>query len=288
MLYILQLAVNGIAQGFIISLAALSITMVFGVARFMNASTGDGMTVGAYALYAGQKATGSLVLGSIFAGILSSTVSVLAYFFIFRKLSGRNNVVLLLASVGLAFFLRACVGLLYGHQPQLLALTIHRPYMIGGLAINVLDLQLAAISLIVLAICFFVLHFSQIGREMRAVAENGDLARVSGVSPQRVMLVLWAMTGLTTAAAGGILGAKTVIAPEMGWEMLLPAFATAILGGLGSPVGAVVAGILLGMAQELATPFVGFSYKIAIYFLVLILVLLFRPRGLFGRVEEAR
>jgi branched-chain amino acid transport system permease protein len=79
-----------------------------------------------------------------------------------------------------------------------------------------------------------------------------------------------------------------VVSPEIGWEMLLPAFAAAILGGVGSPVGAVLAGVLLGMAQELSTPFVGFTYKIALSFVVILLVLLIRPRGLLGRVEGVR
>jgi branched-chain amino acid transport system permease protein len=111
---------------------------------------------------------------------------------------------------------------------------------------------------------------------------------VSGISPDRVMVAIWALAGAVSAVAGIMLGAKTVVAPDMGWEMLLPAFAATILGGIGHPVGAVVAGILLGVVQEVATPFVGFSYKIALAFVVLLLVLLLRPAGLFGHSEGAR
>jgi len=85
-----------------------------------------------------------------------------------------------------------------------------------------------------------------------------------------------------------MLGIKTVVAPEVGWDMLLPIFAATILGGIGSPVGAVVAGLVLGVAQEVSTPFVGFTYKIALSFVVLLAVLLVRPRGLFGRIEGVR
>jgi branched-chain amino acid transport system permease protein len=123
---------------------------------------------------------------------------------------------------------------------------------------------------------------------MRAVADNPDLARVSGIQPQRVMVALWCLVGGVTAVGGLILGVKTVVSPEIGWLMLLPAFAAAILGGIGSPVGAVLAGLLLGVAQEVATPFVGFTYKIALSFLVILLVLLVRPRGLLGRIEGVR
>jgi branched-chain amino acid transport system permease protein len=123
---------------------------------------------------------------------------------------------------------------------------------------------------------------------MRAVADNPDLARISGVQPERIMIALWGLVGALTAIAGFILGIKTVVSPEIGWEILLPAFAAAILGGIGSPAGAVIAGVLLGMLQEVSTPFIGFSYKIALSFAVILFVLLVRPRGLFGRIEGVR
>ena len=123
---------------------------------------------------------------------------------------------------------------------------------------------------------------------MRAVADDRDLARVSGIRPERVMVALWLMAGAVAGLAGMMLGIKTVVAPEVGWEMLLPAFTAAILGGIGSAPGAVLAWLLLGVAQEVSTPFVGFSYKIAIAFLVMLGVLLMRPSGLFGRSESVR
>jgi len=123
---------------------------------------------------------------------------------------------------------------------------------------------------------------------MRAVADNRDLARVSGIRPERVMTAMWLIAGGVCAIGGMMLGIKTVVAPEVGWDMLLPIFAATILGGIGSPVGAVVAGLVLGVAQEVSTPFVGFTYKIALSFVVLLAVLLVRPRGLFGRIEGVR
>jgi branched-chain amino acid transport system permease protein len=123
---------------------------------------------------------------------------------------------------------------------------------------------------------------------MRAVADDPDLARVSGIRPVRVMVALWLLAGAAAGIAGLMLGIKTVVAPEMGWEALLPAFAAAILGGIGSPVGAVAAGLVLGIVQEVSTPWVGFTYKVALAFAVLLAVLLVRPRGLFGQVEAVR
>src|SRR5690606_8973738 len=149
-----------------------------------------------------------------------------------------------------------------------------RPIRIAGLAINPLDLQLAVVAAVALAAVFAILYLTPIGRQMRAVADNRDLARVSGIRPERVMTAMWLIAGGVCAIGGMMLGIKTVVAPEVGWDMLLPIFAATSLGGIGSPVGAVVAGLVLGVAQEVSTPFVGFTYKIALSFVVLLAVLL--------------
>lgn len=133
-----------------------------------------------------------------------------------------------------------------------------------------------------------VLYLTPIGMQVRAMADNRDLARSSGIKTTRVMVALWCLMGCVTAVGGAMLGIKTVVVPEMGWNLLLPGFAAAVLGGLGNPIGAVVAAVGLGVVQELATPLVGFVYKTAFSFAVLIVVLIWRPEGLFGRPEQVR
>jgi len=287
-LYYAQLAVNGLAQGLIVGLAALGITLVFGIARFANASAGDGLSFGAYMALVGQRATGSLVLGAAFAIVASAFTSVLGYRLIFKQLAGRSSVALLVASIGLAFLLRGILGMVFGHRQEVFDVELTAPYRIGELAVSTLDLQMAGVAALCLGLAFVTLYRTSIGRQMRAVADNPDLARVSGIQPERVMIALWGLVGAITAVAGLILGIKTVVSPEIGWEILLPAFAAAIFGGIGSPVGAVLAGVLLGVAQEVSTPFVGFTYKIALSFVVILIILLFRPRGLLGRIEGVR
>lgn len=287
-MYYLQLALNGLSQGLVVGLAALSITLVFGVARFANASAGDGLSFGAYAALMGQRLTGSIVVGAGLAVIVTALASVLGYRLVFKPLAGRSSVALLVGSIGLGFLIRGALGVCFGHQQQVFEVPMTPPYLVGGLAISLLDVQMAAVAALCLAVAFGTLYFTPIGRQMRAVADNADLARVSGIRPERVMLSLWCLAGGITAIAGLILGIKTVASPEIGWEMLLPSFAAAILGGIGSPAGAVLAGLLLGVAQEVSTPFVGYTYKIALSFLVILLVLLFRPQGLLGRIEGVR
>ncbi|WP_230532949.1 branched-chain amino acid ABC transporter permease [Microvirga roseola] len=283
-----QLLVNGIVQGLVIGLAALSITLVFGIARFPNAATGDFMTFGAFSALTAHQATGSILFGGLGAIVATGLVSLLAYWAVFRRLADRSVVALLVASIGIGFLLRAVLGVVFGHGQQVFQVPLTRPYVFNGIRVMPLDLQLAAVAALALALVFSLLYLTPIGRQMRAVADNRDLARVSGIRPGRVMVALWLVAGGVAGVAGMMLGIKTIVTPEFGWEMLLPAFTAAILGGIGSPVGAVAAGLILGVAQELSTPFVGFTYKIALAFIIMLAVLLLRPRGLFGQLEGAR
>jgi len=283
-----ELLLSGVMSGLIIGLAGLAVTLVFGIARFSNAATGDTMTLGAYGALLGTTLTGSLIFGGLVGLLAGALAAVLSYVLVFRQLANRSPISSLLASIGLAFFIRAGLGLAFGHNQSVFQLDIVRPIRFLDLRIQPNDLKFATIALVTLVIVFIILHMTPIGRRMRAVADNPLLARVSGIAPRPVMFTLWAMAGAVSAIAGIILGMKTVVSPEMGWDMLLPAFAAAVLGGIGHPVGAIVGGLVIGVAQELATPFVGFTYKIAVSFIVLLLVLLVRPRGMFGRVEGVR
>jgi branched-chain amino acid transport system permease protein len=123
---------------------------------------------------------------------------------------------------------------------------------------------------------------------MRAVADNPELARASGIRARPVMATLWALVGVCSAVGGIMLGLRTVVVPEMGWNLLLPAFAAAVLGGAGNPAGAVLAGLGLGLAEALSTPVVGFTYQTSIAFVVLIAALALRPHGLLGQAEQVR
>jgi len=282
------LVVTGLMSGLVTGLAALAVTLVFGIARFANAATGDVMTLGAYVALGVGTATGSLLLGGAAGLVAAMLAGVAAYLLVFRQLAGRSAVTALLASIGVGFMIRAALALIYGYQQQVFAIPLARPWRPWGIRILPIDVALAALALATLAVVFLVLHATPIGRRMRAVADDPALAQVSGIAPLPVMIALWTMAGGVAAIAGIMLAMKTAVQPEMGWNTLLPGFTAAILGGIGSPVGAVLAGLILGLVQELASPFVGFTYKLAVVFVVLLLVLLVRPSGLFGRRERLR
>jgi len=283
-----NLAFNGLIVGLLVSLLAMAITLVFGIARFPNASAGDVATVGAYSGLAGSAITHKLYLIVAFGVAVPAAVSVFFYFILFRALSRKAAVSSLIASIGVAFVLRATLTGIFGYDTRSYPLPIARATLIGPLRVMPSDLSILFIALAALAVVFATLYLTPIGKRMRAVADNPDLAKASGIRANRVLVVMWVMAGLLAGLAGTLLGVKAVISSQMGWDLLIPAFAAAILGGLGNPLGAVVGGVLIGVAQEVSTPFVGFTYKFAIGFLVLLITLLIRPQGLFASNIQVR
>ena len=284
-----NLLINGTIEGLLFALPALALTLVMGVARFPNAATGDYMTVSAYAGI-GVQALGatSIVVAGLCAVAAGAAISVIFYLWVFRALRGRPPVASLVAAIGVAFFARSMLTLFVGHDQQTFNMPLVRAWNFGGIRLLPTDLYVAVIALIAMALLFALLHLTPIGRQMRAIADNPDLARACGIRSSRVLLALWAVVGALCALGGMMFGIKAVVSPELGWELLIPAFAAMILGGIGSPLGAVAGGVLLGIASELSVPFVGPSYKIAVAFALLLLVLLLRPRGLFGKAIAAR
>lgn len=299
-----NLAINGCIEGTVIALPALALTLVMGIARFPNAATGDWMTLGAYiaagvqgvllAAFAGDGAPSALsaiagmTAAALVGALVCAAVGVVAYELVFRRLGRSAMVASLLASIGLAFLIRALVALVAGSEQRTFALPLVRAWNLGGVRLLPTDVVIAGVSLAVLAAVFAWLRFGRSGRLLRAVADNADLARLSGIGARHLMWRLWALAGALAAVGGVLLGVKSVVMPDLGWELLLPAFAAMILGGIGSPGGAVLGALVMGIAQELSVPLVGPSYKIAVAFVVLVAVLLARPAGLFGRPELVR
>lgn len=284
-----NLLINGLIEGLVVALPALAMTLVMGVNRFPNAATGDLMTTGAYAAVAVQMLGGvPLWLAAIASVAVTAVVSAGSYQLIFRKLAGRPMVASMLAAIGLGFLLRSLISFFAGHDQRTFEMPLVRAWNFGGIRILPTDLLIAAIAAACLALVFVLIYRTSFGRQLRAVADSADLARASGIRAGGLMLCLWLLVGALSSIGGVLLGMKAIVTPEMGWESLIPAFAAMVLGGIGSPVGAVLGALLLCMVQELSVPLLGPSYKLVLSFVVLALVLLLRPAGIMGRVQLVR
>ncbi|MFO1281401.1 MAG: branched-chain amino acid ABC transporter permease [Burkholderiales bacterium] len=268
---------------------ALSIVCTYAIARFPNAAAGDYATIGAYATFIAYTKLGvGIVVAGLLGGLAIAVLSVFFYWAVFRRIEGQGYVAALLASIGIAMLSRNTLTYALGHDPLVFPVPLQRAFDWGGVYVQPTDAWLALMGAAVLAAVFALFHATSIGRQMRALADSRDLARASGIDVDRVLVAQWLVAGFIAAAAGVMLGIKSVIQPESGWTMLLAGFAAAILGGLTSLPGAVVGGLLIGVTQELSVNLVGGSYKLTVPFFVILGVLLVRPEGIFGRSRAAR
>lgn len=286
---LINLVINGAVEGLVIALPALALTLVMGICKFPNASAGDTMTIGAYAALTFHAAgLPMFILAVCGAMALSAAISWASYQLIFGRLTKAPMVASLLAAIGLAFVMRSILALGVGPEPRTFNLPLVRAWNFDGIRLLPTDLMIAMVAGLAVLGVFCLLGLTDAGRKLRAVADNSDLARLSGIRSRKLMWLLWALAGALAGLGGVLIGVKSVLTPEIGWEFVLPAFAAVVLGGIGSPVGAVVGALLMGIAQELSVPLVGPSYKLVVAFTVMVVVLFIRPSGMFGTVEKVR
>ncbi len=150
-----------------------------------------------------------------------------------------------------------------------------------GLKVKAYSLVVVMLTAIATAALHFLLQKTKIGKAMRAVADNTDLALVTGINVNRVVIWTWVIAAGLTALGGGMYGLLEAVRPNMGWFLILPMFAAVILGGIGNPYGAIAGSLIVGLAQEVSTYWLPTEYKLAVALLMVIVVLLIRPQGLF-------
>jgi branched-chain amino acid transport system permease protein len=292
-----QSIADGILTGAIIALGAIGISLGLQILRFANFAHSELMTWGAYLAlvfisFAGAGASigplsfgwqliAALVLSAALTGVLAWLVDVL----IFRRLRARgaHSLSLVFASFGAALIMRHVVVLIWGHGTHYYSRELQLAVEVLP-GVRMLPDQIFILCLaiaVVLALHLFLTR-SRTGMAMRAMAESPALARVCGIEVERVIRWTWILSGALAALAGVFLGLQPQLHPEMGFSVLLALFAAAILGGVGSLIGAVVGGLLVGLAENLSVLVVGAGYKTAMPFLLLLLVLFFRPQGIFG------
>jgi branched-subunit amino acid ABC-type transport system permease component len=281
---LLQSTVNGIVLGSMVALASLGLTLIWGIERFPNIAQGDFLTLAAYLTFTFNGFL-ALPLGvAAIAGILLTTsVVLLVYRVAFRPLRRSPTVALFGASIGVALLIRGVIGFIWGTELKNFRLPVMRDLSLSIVRVNPIDLAVVAAAIILVALLYGLVYGTRIGAEMRAVADVPDLARVSGIESERVLQVTWTVAGLVTAAAGVLLGAKIDVDPLLGWRLLLAMFAATTLGGVGSLPGAVIGGMVIGVAMEVSSIWISPTYKVAVAFGFLALVLLVRPRGLFAK-----
>ena len=290
----LQLLVNGLVTGSVYAIAAVGISLVYGILRLVNFAYGDMMTFGAFAGFFANTTLGLPMIASALVGMVAvALLSVALDVALWRPLRLRRAgfMGLFLASIGVALVLRQGILLVWGPQPRAYDIDPFKVYVVGDVRLSLAQVAtIVAAAVAIVAIGLF-LSRSSTGRVMRAMSDDRVLAQLSGIDVNRVILATWIISGLTAGLAGVLAGlVQSTFDPNFGFQLLLPVFAAVVLGGIGSAYGALAGGLVLGVATELST-WEGFGggvdpvYKPVVAFVVLIVALLLRPQGLFGRVR---
>jgi branched-chain amino acid transport system permease protein len=297
------LVVNGLLLGTTFALGAMGLSLVFGIMRFVHIAHGDFMTLGAYVTFflltlvfprigLSQAGLGPFTFGyplllAIPLSMLTvSVVGVALDRLVYRslRLKGTHVVVMTMASLGVAIAMRAVVQMIWGTQPLQYPREARQfLFLPGDIRIPPDNLFLGVTSILLVVAVYLFLSRTRAGKAMRATADNPELARISGINTDRVISWAWVVGASLAATAGSLLAvSQAQLLPILGWKVLIPIFAATILGGIGNLYGAFLGAIIVGVSMEVSTQWLSPSYKPGVAFAIIILVLLVRPRGLFG------
>lgn len=278
--------VSGIATGGIYALVALGLSLVYGVLRIIHVAHAALYTLGAYAGFLAYRASGSLLLAVLAATATGALGGVAVERLVYRPLLGTPPLVPLIASIGLFILLEDLFRIVFGAQIQAFD-PAAQPLNIrmGKATLSLPQLVIVAVTAALLGMAWWVLVRTRVGLAWRALAQDMEMAQAVGMPLPWLVSLAFALASALGAAAGVLVAwSYNEVYPFMGTVPAYKALAVVVLGGLGNPVGTVLAGFLLGVVESLVVAQVGFVLpRDAIAFVALVLVLLFRPAGLFAR-----
>ena len=285
---------NALSLGCVYALFALGFTLIFGVLGVVNLSQGAVFMVGAYAaLTAIDQLHAPLWLAIAIAFAFSGLVGLLIDRLVLKPLRKRDapHLIPMIATIGLGLAMNSLVQGLFGAENQRFPSEVlpQDSLQIAGVSVTVLELGIILVSFVLMTVLMLTLNRTQLGRALRAIAESPKAARLLGINVDGLFM----LTSFVAAGLGGIAGVliglySNALFPLMGQPMLHKGIAVIILGGMGDIRGAMLAGLFLGFAEVLSVAYIGSNMRDAVAFGLLFLVLLVRPKGLFGSVQERK
>ena len=296
-----QAIADGILTGAIVALGAIGVTFTLGIMRFANFAHSELLTWGGYialviVTFAGPGTpTGPLSFGwqLLAAALVAAVLTGLAAWgldtLVFRRLRrrGAHPLTMVFAAFGAALVMRHLVVLVWGHESRYYTRELQIAIeLVPGVRVLPDQIFIVALAVAAMLALHVFLTRSRTGMAMRAMAESPALAQVCGIEVEAVVRLTWIISGALAAFAGVFIGLTPQLHPEIGFNLLLSLFAAAILGGVGSLAGAVVGGFLVGLAENLSLLVISPGYKGAMPFLLLLLILILRPQGIFGERSE--
>jgi branched-subunit amino acid ABC-type transport system permease component len=301
-----QVVINSIVRASELTLLSLGLTIVYDILKFANFAHTEFAVVGVYLAFFLNVTVGlHIVPAVIIASFVTGAFSILIDRAIFKQMRNSSGIIIMVTSLGLAIALRNTIRAIWGADAQNYSVPLQTPIITEYFRITPLQIWIVLIGLAAMFAFHLLLHHTTLGKAMRASSDNPELAQASGIATEKIITRVW-FIAITFASIGGILiGLETYILPYMGFAIIVPVFCATIMGGIGNPYGAMIGALVLGFAENFGLyinfgkivnlgGILGFSkdlfiptgYKPAISFIILILVLLIRPRGILGKKRE--
>jgi branched-chain amino acid transport system permease protein len=280
----LQQLVNGVALGSVYALVALGLTLVYGVLKVPNFAHGALYMAAAYVVYVMLTDIGAPYPLAIAASVLViAGLGAGMELAVFRHITGKSGVHMMIAALGVLFFLEGAADLIWG--PDFRPVPTPLDGVVTAFGVNITEQRVLVIVAAVAAmVCLYLLlKRTLMGMTIEAMAQDREGALLVGIDTRRVAVLTFAISGVLAAIAGSLIAPLVLVFPLMGAVVILKAFVIVILGGMGSVPGAIIGGYLLALAETMAGTYVAFAFSELIAFALLVLVLVFRPTGLFRK-----
>jgi branched-chain amino acid transport system permease protein len=282
---LLQVVVSGLLLGAVYALFSSGLTLIWGMMNVVNFAHGDFVMLGMYTAVVVWTALGGGPWASTpLAAILIATLGVASYFFLVRHIMRGPMLAQILGTFGLALFLRYAAFWAFGANFKTLPDTlVGHSFVLGGIRFEGSRVLAGAVGLGVTLLLHLILTRTAIGSRMLAVSEDATAAQLMGIRPQRMQALAWALAGAATGIAGALIATFFYTSPTVGETLAIVAFVTVSFGGFGSVLGALVAGLIIGVVESTSAYLIGPVYKDVIVYVMFVLVLWFRPQGLMGK-----
>ncbi len=283
---ITQLLVNGLIAGAIYALVASGFSLIYSTCKFVHFAHGAVIAFGAYSLYLTYSVLGlnfgfSVILAIISTALLGLLINATVY----KQLRKRkaSNIILLIASFGLLILIESLLLIFFGADVKTIGyIEVNKGLELMGAIITPLQIFIIITSFILLTLLFLFMKKTKIGKAMRAVADNKDVAAIVGISSEKIYKWSFIIGSAIAGIAGVLVSLEQNLEPTMGTGLIIKGFTAAIIGGIGNVPGAILGAFLLGLTENFGIWFLPSGYKDAIAFLLLFLFLLFRPNGILG------
>lgn len=280
----LQQLVNGIALGSVYALVALGLTLVYGVLKVPNFAHGALYMVGAYVVYVMLTAVDApYVLAILAAVVVIAVMGGAMEVVVFRHLEGKSGVHMMIAALGVLFFLEGTADVIWG--PDFRPVPTPLDGVVTAFGVNITEQRILVVVAAVASMVglYLLLKRTLVGMTIEALAQDREGALLVGIDTRKVAVLTFAISGVLAAIAGSLIAPLVLVFPLMGAVVILKAFVIVILGGMGSVPGAIIGGYLLALAETMAGTYVAFAFSELIAFALLVLVLVFKPTGLFTK-----